>query len=96
MNHGWYYLIWVFAYLSSYSLFIRIRSMAEHAGPSEQLEGNQRTRTTNANIAARLTVAPHQNLRKTHLYLKKNNPEVFHPENIENGHFSVIKKMLFA
>lgn len=59
MGHGWLYLLWVLAYLTTASLFLRVRSMAEHActGPADDLFRN--TRTTLAPWWARLTVAPH-------------------------------------
>lgn len=55
----WLALLWFGAYLTTFSLFLRIRSLAEHAC-TERSEGPLRnTRTTKANVLARLTVAPH-------------------------------------
>lgn len=56
---GYLYILWVVAYLTTFSLFVRIRSMAEHA--CTHLSANEwlNTRTTHANPLARLTVAPH-------------------------------------
>ncbi|PRQ04842.1 fatty acid desaturase family protein [Enhygromyxa salina] len=66
-GHGELYMLWVGAYLTSFSLFLRIRAMAEHActqppaesGPAPRATVFFNTRTTQANLIARLTVAPH-------------------------------------
>ncbi len=58
LGHGWLYLLWVGAYLTTFSLFIRIRSMAEHAMTERSDDDFRNTRTTHANWLARLTVAP--------------------------------------
>lgn len=57
-GHGALYLLWVGAYLTTFSLFIRIRSMAEHAMTDPGPDDFRNTRTTHANWLARLTVAP--------------------------------------
>lgn len=57
---GWVYLLWVAAYLTTFSLIIRIRSMAEHAGTERSDDDFRNTRTTHANWLARLTVAPYR------------------------------------
>ncbi len=59
LGHGWLYLLWVLAYLTTFSLFLRIRSIAEHACTDLSAEPFLNTRTTRANPLARLTVAPH-------------------------------------
>jgi fatty acid desaturase len=54
---GWLFSAWVAAFFTTYGLFLRIRSIAEHGG----LVGTNpflNTRTTYAGIAARWTVAP--------------------------------------
>ena len=56
----WLYLLWVAAYLTTFSAFIRIRSIAEHACTASGLDPFLNTRTTEANVIARLTVAPHR------------------------------------
>lgn len=56
----WLYLLWVGAYLSPFSLFLRIRSLAEHAVTPDRALAMLNTRTTHANWMARLTVAPHR------------------------------------
>ena len=54
----WLYSAWVIAYLTSFSLFMRIRSLAEHACTADSPEVFENTRTTRAGWLARLTVAP--------------------------------------
>lgn len=55
---GWTYLAWLAAYLTTFSLFIRIRSIAEHACMERHPDMLRNTRTTRAGWLARLTVAP--------------------------------------
>src|SRR5262249_15895290 len=50
--------LWVAAYLTSLPLFIRIRSMAEHACTERTRDTLRNTRTTRAGWLARATVAP--------------------------------------
>ncbi len=59
LGQGRLYLLWVIAYFTTFSFFLRIRAMAEHActDTSEDLFLN--TRTTRAGWFAKLTVAPH-------------------------------------
>jgi fatty acid desaturase len=64
VGQTWLYLLWVGAYLSVFSLFLRIRSLAEHActEPVDSPDARdplRNTRTTRAGLLARLTVAPH-------------------------------------
>lgn len=59
LGHAELYLLWVASYLTTYSLFLRIRSIAEHACTEEGDDPFLNTRTTRANWLARLTVAPH-------------------------------------
>jgi len=69
LGHAELFLLWVGAWAIPFSVFVRIRSIAEHAGteltPAEHAgteltpEPARHTRTTLANWAARLTVAPH-------------------------------------
>ncbi len=56
----WLYLLWLGSYLTLFSVFIRIRSIAEHACTAQGLDPFSNTRTTEANILCRLTVAPHR------------------------------------
>jgi fatty acid desaturase len=57
-GHPALYLAWIGAYLSTYSLFMRIRSMAEHACTDESTDMLRNTRSTRAGVLARATVAP--------------------------------------
>lgn len=57
-GHAWLYLAWIAAYLTTYSLFMRIRSMAEHACTEESTDMLRNTRSTRAGLLARATVAP--------------------------------------
>ena len=54
----WVYSAWVIAYLTTFSLYIRIRSIAEHACLPGGEDIFKNTRTTQAGLLARLTVAP--------------------------------------
>ncbi|MCA9632343.1 MAG: fatty acid desaturase family protein [Myxococcales bacterium] len=54
----WLYGVWVLAYLTTFSLFLRIRSLAEHACLEQSPDMLRNTRTTRAGWLARLTVAP--------------------------------------
>lgn len=58
-HHPWFYGIWVLAYLITFSLIVRIRSIAEHACTDAGLDPLLNTRATYASPFARLTVAPH-------------------------------------
>ena len=57
-GHAWLYIAWVVAYLTTFSLFIRIRALAEHACMARGDDPLRNTRTTRAGLLARLTVAP--------------------------------------
>jgi fatty acid desaturase len=57
-GHPALYLAWLGAYLTTYSLFMRIRSMAEHACTEESTDMLRNTRSTRAGMLARATVAP--------------------------------------
>lgn len=59
MGHPMLYLLWVISYLTTFSLFVRIRSIAEHACTQMDLDPVKNTRTTYAPFLARITVAPH-------------------------------------
>jgi fatty acid desaturase len=54
------YLLWVVSYLTTFSVIVRIRSIAEHAGTNMDLDPVKSTRTTHASFFARVTVAPHR------------------------------------
>jgi fatty acid desaturase len=53
------YSVWAVAWLTTYGLFLRIRSIAEHACTEGGPDPLRHTRTTRASWLARLTVAPH-------------------------------------
>jgi fatty acid desaturase len=59
-GHAWLYGVWALAYLTTFNVFIRIRSMAEHACTERTTDMLRNTRTTRAGWLARLTVAPFQ------------------------------------
>lgn len=54
----WIYAAWALAYLTTFSLYIRIRSMAEHACTEDSPDMFRNTRSTRAGWLARWTVAP--------------------------------------
>jgi len=63
----WTYWAWVAAYFTTFSLFIRIRSIAEHACLEDSADMFKNTRTTRAGWLARMTVAPiHVNYHLEH------------------------------
>ncbi|PRC92006.1 fatty acid desaturase family protein [Solimicrobium silvestre] len=57
-GYPWLYLAWLGAYLTTYSLFMRIRSIAEHACTEASTDMFLNTRSTRAGLLARATVAP--------------------------------------
>jgi fatty acid desaturase len=59
-GHPRAYATWVVAWFTTYGLFLRIRSMAEHACLEGGRDPLKNTRTTHASWLARLTVAPHE------------------------------------
>lgn len=69
-GHAELFWLWVISYLVPFSLFVRIRSIAEHACTEMDLDPLKNTRTTYANFLARITVAPHfVNYHLEHHYL---------------------------
>ncbi len=59
LDIGWTYSLWVLSYMTTFSLFIRIRSLAEHGNIRDIKNPWLNTRTTRASWLARTTVAPH-------------------------------------
>jgi fatty acid desaturase len=57
-GHPALYLLWVVAWLTTYSLVMRIRSIAEHAMVPDPADDLQNTRTTRARWWERLLIAP--------------------------------------
>lgn len=67
VGHVWVYSAWVVAYLTMFSLVIRVRSLAEHACTARTDDQLRNTRTTRANLLARMTFAPlHVNYHLEH------------------------------
>ncbi len=54
----WLYAVWVLSYITPFPLFLRIRSMAEHACTEKTTDMFRNTRSTRAGLLARATVAP--------------------------------------
>jgi fatty acid desaturase len=66
-GHAWVYLAWIAAYLTMFSLVIRVRSLAEHACTERTDDQLRNTRTTHANLLARVAFAPlHVNYHLEH------------------------------
>lgn len=57
-GYGWLYACWMFAYMSPFSVIVRLRAMAEHACLQDVPDTVKNTRTTYAGLLGRLTVAP--------------------------------------
>lgn len=57
-GYGWLYGVWVLAYITPFPLFLRIRSLAEHACTERSNDMFRNTRTTRAGWLARTFVAP--------------------------------------
>ncbi|MBT0587245.1 fatty acid desaturase family protein [Alteromonas oceanisediminis] len=72
LGQTWLYGVWWAAYLTTFSLFSRIRNAAEHAAVPNLLDADPRlhARTVTASWLARLTVAPnHVNYHIEHHWL---------------------------
>lgn len=59
VGHGYLYTAWILGNATAFSLFVRLRAIAEHALTQTSDDPFLNTRTTRANWLARLTVAPH-------------------------------------
>jgi fatty acid desaturase len=57
-GHPWLYLLWIAAWLTTYSLVMRIRSIAEHAMTPDQADDLRNTRTTIPRWWERIFIAP--------------------------------------
>lgn len=106
----WIYTLWWVAYLTTFSLFIRIRSIAEHACLTESTDPRLSTRTTKAGPVARLTVAPHHvnyhlehhlmmsvpsyHLPQFHRLLKERAIDLLPEQAFEPNYFSVLKRAI--
>lgn len=60
MGAPWLYLLWAVAWLTTYPLVTRIRSIAEHAMVPDPADPLRNTRTTYANLLERLFLAPNR------------------------------------
>jgi len=58
VGQPWLFAAWVVAYMTPFSLFVRIRSLAEHACTEQTPDMLRNTRSTRAGWLARATVAP--------------------------------------
>ena len=66
-GHAWVFSAWVVAYLTMFSLVIRVRSLAEHACTVRTDDQRLNTRTTRAGLLARALFAPlHVNYHLEH------------------------------
>ncbi len=66
-GHAWLYGAWALAYMTTFSVFVRVRSFAEHACMAGGTNVLDNTRTTRAGFLARATVAPiHVNYHLEH------------------------------
>jgi fatty acid desaturase len=59
LGHGWVFAVWIGAWLTTFSLFVRIRAMAEHACTDEGPDVFGNTRTVEASWLPRLFLCPH-------------------------------------
>ncbi|HJK95502.1 MAG TPA: fatty acid desaturase family protein [Polyangiaceae bacterium LLY-WYZ-15_(1-7)] len=59
LGHPRLYLLWVGAWMTTYSLVLRLRAIAEHACTEWSPNPWRNTRTTRAGLLARLFLAPH-------------------------------------
>jgi fatty acid desaturase len=62
LGHGWLYLTWVTAFITSHMLVVRIRQIGEHAAVPDAASTDPRnnTRTLYISRLERLLIAPHQ------------------------------------
>jgi fatty acid desaturase len=66
-GHPWLFAAWFLSYITPFPLFLRIRSLAEHACTEPSTDMFRNTRTTKAGLLARITVAPfHVNYHVEH------------------------------
>ncbi len=105
-GHPELYLLWVVAWLTTYRLVTRLRSIAEHALPGDQSDPLRNTRTTLARWWERLLLAPnrvnyhlehhllmtvpHYNLPRMHRILKERG--ALGEALISRGYYSVFEE----
>ncbi len=104
-GHPALYLLWVVAWLTTYRLVTRIRSIAEHSVVPDQLDPLRNTRTTRARWWERLLLAPnlvnyhyehhlmmtvpHHNLPKLHRVLRER--DLLPAGCFANGYLEVLR-----
>jgi fatty acid desaturase len=59
-GHGWVYAAWLVAFVTTFPVAVRVRSIAEHACTESSPDPLRNTRTTLAGPLARLLVSPHR------------------------------------
>jgi fatty acid desaturase len=59
-GHAWLYAAWAVAFVTSFGVFVRVRSIAEHACAEPSTDPFRNTRTTLASPLERLLFAPHR------------------------------------
>jgi fatty acid desaturase len=59
-GHAWVYSAWVVAFVTSFSVVVRVRSIAEHACTEASADPLRNTRTTLAGPFERLLLSPHR------------------------------------
>jgi fatty acid desaturase len=104
-GHPMLYGLWVVAWLTTFGLFIRIRSIAEHACTERSSNMLRNTRTTRAGWVARLFVAPHDvqyhlehhllmtvpHYRLAELHARLTELDVFDETNSAPGYLAVLR-----
>lgn len=106
VGHPALYLLWVVAWLTTYSLIMRIRAIAEHSMPTDPRDDMKNTRTTLASWWERLLIAPnrvnfhlehhllmrvpHYNLRRMHEMLRDRG--VLGDALVSSGYFEVLSQ----
>lgn len=105
VGHPALYLLWVGAWMTTYSLAMRIRAIAEHAMPNDPADPFQNARTTLASWWERLLLAPnyvnyhlehhllmtvpHYNLPVFHRMLRERG--LLEDANVRSGYASVLR-----
>ena len=59
-GHAWVYAAWAVAFVTSFSVVVRVRSIAEHACTEASADALRNTRTTIAGPLERLLLSPHR------------------------------------
>ncbi len=106
LEKPWVYLLWWASFMTFFHLFIRLRAIAEHSVIGNPEDDFENTRTTRANLIARLLVAPHNvnyhlehhllmtvphdKLPAMHRIISDRN--VFNEGNSANGYWEVFRK----